>query len=236
MHPTIIITGITKGIGRAIAELFAFNGYNIAGCARDKKDLDTFKAELWNKYPNQKFLFALCDVSDKNDVQAFACDVVDEFDSIDILVNNAGVFLPGSLLQEDDGIFEKQMNTNLNSAYHISRIIVPKMIENKSGHVFNICSTASIMAYKNGASYSISKHALLGFNNGLRQELMHTGVRVTAVLPGATLTNSWAGTSEPINRFINPSDIAKTIWDVYNLASNTVVEEILIRPQLGDFT
>ena len=235
MKPTILITGITKGIGRAIAELFAKNGYNIAGCARDKKALDAFKAELWNKYPEQKFLFALCDVSDKNDVLAFAYDVTDEFERIDILVNNAGVFIPGSLLHEEDGIFEQQMNTNLASAYHLSRVIAPKMIAQKSGHIFNICSTASIKAYSNGASYCISKHAMLGFSKGLREELMPTGVRVTAVLPGATLTHSWAGTDHPEERFIKAEDIAQSIWDIHKLSANADVEEILIRPQLGDF-
>jgi NAD(P)-dependent dehydrogenase (short-subunit alcohol dehydrogenase family) len=232
---TVLITGVTKGIGRALAELFAKNGFNVAGCARNEKDVNEFKAKLWNNYDNQRFLFASVDVSDKLALQAFASDVLLEFQTIDVLINNAGVFIPGSILEEEDGIFEKQIHTNLSSAYHLTREIVPAMKAKKSGYVFNICSTASIMAYENGGSYCISKFALLGMTKVLRKELMEHNIKVSAVLPGATLTDSWAGTDLPAERFIKPQDIAKTIWDIYNLSGNTVVEEILIRPQLGDF-
>jgi NADP-dependent 3-hydroxy acid dehydrogenase YdfG len=106
----------------------------------------------------------------------------------------------------------------------------------KSGYVFNICSTASIKAYPNGGSYCISKFALLGMTKVLREELKEHNVKVTAILPGATLTDSWKGTDVPENRFIKPTDIAETIWNAYLLSKNTVIEEILIRPQLGDLS
>ncbi|MEI7979396.1 MAG: SDR family oxidoreductase [Bacteroidota bacterium] len=236
MKKTVLITGITKGIGRALAELFAEEGFNVAGCARNEKEINTFKAELWNKYENQRFLLASVDVSDKIAVQAFASDVLSEFETIDVLINNAGVFIPGNILGEDDGIFEKQINTNLASAYHLTREIVPGMKLKKSGYVFNICSTASIKAYPNGGSYCISKFALLGMTKVLREELKEHNVKVTAILPGATLTDSWKGTDVPENRFIKPTDIAETIWNAYLLSKNTVIEEILIRPQLGDLS
>jgi len=231
---TVLITGVTKGIGKALAELFAEEGFNIAGCARNEKELNEFKAELWNKYENQRFLFASVDVSDKVAVQAFASDVLAEFERIDILINNAGVFIPGTILGEDDGSFEKQINTNLASAYHLTREIVPSMKNRKYGYVFNICSTASIKAYPNGGSYCISKYAMLGMTKVLREELKEHNVKVTAVMPGATLTDSWKGTDLPETRFIKPQDVAETIWSVFCLSGNSVVEEIVIRPQLGD--
>jgi len=234
MGKTVLITGITKGIGRALAELFAQEGFHIAGCARNEKELNAFKAELWNKYENQRFLLASVDVSDKVAVQAFASDVLTEFETIDILINNAGIFIPGTILDEEDGSFEKQLNTNLASAYHLTREIVPTMKKRKYGYVFNICSTASIRAYPNGGSYCISKFAMLGMTKVLREELKEHGVKVTAVMPGATLTASWSGTDLPENRFIKPQDVAETIYGVYCLSGNTNVEEILIRPQLGD--
>lgn len=234
MGKTVLITGITKGIGRALAELFAANGFNIAGCARNEKEINTFKALLWNKYENQRFLIASVDVSDKVAVQAFASDVLLEFETIDVLINNAGVFIPGTILGEEDGIFEQQINTNLASAYHLTREIVPSMKANKQGSIFNICSTASIKAYPNGGSYCISKFALLGMTKVLREELMEHQIKVTAILPGATLTSSWEGTDLPAERFIKPQDVADTIWNIYNLSGNTVVEEVVIRPQLGD--
>lgn len=234
MNKTVLITGITKGIGRALAELFAEEGFNIAGCARNEKELNTFKAELWNKYENQRFLLASVDISDKIAVQAFASDVLTEFETIDILINNAGMYIPGSILQEDDGVFETQIQTNLASAYHLTREIVPTMKNRKHGYVFNICSTASITAYANGGSYCISKYAMLGMTKVLREELKEHNVNVTAILPGATLTSSWNGTDLPESRFILPKDVAETIWSIYNLSGNTVVEEVVIRPQLGD--
>ncbi|MBL7876963.1 MAG: SDR family NAD(P)-dependent oxidoreductase, partial [Cyclobacteriaceae bacterium] len=103
-----------------------------------------------------------------------------------------------------------------------------------SGHIFNICSIASIKAYPNGGSYAISKFALLGFSKVLREELKEHGIRVTAVLPGATKTASWAGSTLPDSRFIKPEDVAETIFSAYSLSPNAVVEELLIRPQLGD--
>ena len=107
-------------------------------------------------------------------------------------------------------------------------------MEAKSGHVFNICSIASLQAYEAGGSYSISKFAMLGLSKQLRHELKNFGVRVTAVMPGATLTDSWAGVDLPADRFIQAEDVAKTIQAVYELSSSADVEEIVIRPQLGD--
>ena len=231
---TVLITGITKGIGRAIAELFAEEGYNVAGCARNEKEINAFKAILWNKYENQRFLLASVDVSDKGAVQAFASDVLTEFETIDVLINNAGVFIPGSILEESEGVFEQQLNTNLASAYHLTREIVPGMKALKNGYVINICSTASIIAYPNGGSYCISKFAMLGMTKVLREELKPHNVKVTAVLPGPTLTNSWSQTDLPASRFVKPEDVAEAIWNITCLSKNTVVEELIIRPQLGD--
>jgi short-subunit dehydrogenase len=108
------------------------------------------------------------------------------------------------------------------------------MIAAKDGYIFNMCSIASIMAYPNGGSYSISKFALLGMTKVLREELKPHGIRVTAIMPGATLTASWEGVDLPAERFMKPEDVAETIYTAYALSKQSVVEEILIRPQLGD--
>jgi short-subunit dehydrogenase len=108
------------------------------------------------------------------------------------------------------------------------------MKRTREGHIFNVCSIASIQAYANGGAYAISKFALLGFSKCLREELKSYQIRVTAVLPGATRTASWDGTSLPDERFMPSEDIAETIFAAYALSNRSVVEEILIRPQLGD--
>jgi hypothetical protein len=111
---------------------------------------------------------------------------------------------------------------------------LPKLIENHKGHIINMCSIASKIAYPNGGSYSISKFALLGFSKVLREELKTKNIKVTSILPGATWSNSWAGVDLPKDRIMDAEDIAKVVWSCYDLADNVVVEDITIRPLLGD--
>lgn len=228
----IVVTGGTKGIGRAINEAFAGIGFNIITNARNQEELDQLNKELTHQYPGAKVFTQVCDMGNKEEVLNFATTIKQQFSNIDVLVNNAGVFMPGSIETEADGTFEALMNLNIGGSYHITRALLP-LIKMCQGHIFNICSTASITAYTNGGSYCISKFAMLGMSKVLREELKPQGVRVTSVLPGATLTNSWEGTSLPETRFMNPKDIAKAIVECYQLKT-AVVEELLLRPQLGD--
>ncbi len=233
-NKSIIITGASKGIGRAIALKFAENGFNVAVCARKQADLDKLKAELQQLSQNSKILTLPCDVRKKEEILAFAEQVKKEFENVDVLVNNAGIFLPGAVHNEAEGTLEQLIETNLYSAYYISRALLPAMIERKSGSIFNVSSVAGIQAYHNGGSYSISKFALLGFSKALREELKPHNIKVTSLIPGATYTDSWSGSGLPEERFMKAEDIAQAVWDVYNLSANTVVEEILLRPVLGD--
>ncbi len=228
----IVVTGGTKGIGRAINEAFAGIGFNIISCARNQAELGLLNKELSGQYPEAKIFTQVCDMGKKEEVLNFASTIKQQFSKIDVLVNNAGVFMPGTLESEADGTFETLMNLNIGGSYHITRALLP-LIKMCQGHIFNICSTASITAYTNGGSYCISKFAMLGMSKVLREELKPQGVRVTSVLPGATLTHSWEGTTLPETRFMNPKDIAKAIVECYQLKT-AVVEELLLRPQLGD--
>jgi short-subunit dehydrogenase len=150
------------------------------------------------------------------------------------LINNAGIFIPGTILNEQDGTLERMMDTNLYSAYYLTKAVYPLMQQSLKPHIFNMCSIASFMAYPNGGSYAISKFALLGLTKVLRAELKTEGIRVTAIMPGATWTDSWAGADFPEDRLMDADDIAETIWTAYQLNRKSVVEEIIIRPQLGD--
>jgi short-subunit dehydrogenase len=233
MSNAIAITGGTKGIGRAIINLFADKGFDIITCSRSKADLEGLKAEIEVKNPKVFFEGIETDLSEIKGVNEFINFAQTHSTGLQVLVNNAGIFVPGQIYTEEAGIFEKTMNTNLTSAYHITRGLIHSIMNNK-GHVFNICSTASIMPYAQGGSYCISKHALLGMTKALREEMKEHEVRVTAVLPGATMTASWAGTDLPEERFMNAEDVAHALWGAYALSERSVVEEILIRPQLGD--
>lgn len=229
----IIITGASKGIGKAIAQQFAAANNMLFLCARNEDVLNKTANELRRQFPQSTIHTKSVDMRQKQTVQAFAAWCL-SFGVPDILVNNAGKFLPGSVHSEEDGILEKMIETNLYSAYHLTRALLPAMIKNKSGHIFNICSIASLQAYKNGGSYSISKFALLGFSKNLREELKLHNIKVTAVLPGATLSDSWAGSGVDEKRIMEADDVAKMIFAASQLSPQACVEEIIMRPQLGD--
>ena len=124
------------------------------------------------------------------------------------------------------------LNTNLYSAYHLSRGLLSLL--KPGSDIINICSVASLKPYPGGGSYGISKYAMLGFSQNLREELKDAGIRVTAVMPGATLTDSWAGVELPEERFIPAEDVAEAVCNAIRLSPRTVVEDIVLRPQLGD--
>ncbi len=229
----IIITGASKGIGKAIANIFAAADNTILLCSRGEKSLYDTVAELQTLYPESSIKGMVCDISNKEEVLLFAKWCLKQ-GKPDILVNNAGQYLPGSVHEEADGILEQLMETNLYSAYHLTRALLPTMIAAKSGHIFNICSIASLQAYANGGSYSISKFALLGFSKNLREELKPKGIKVTAVCPGATMSASWDGASIDPQRIMEAEDIAKMVFTAANLSPMAVVEDIIMRPQLGD--
>lgn len=233
MAKSIVVTGGTKGIGKAIIRRFASEGFSIYTCARTGHALEALSAEISDDFPKVKVTAIQADLSRKEEVLAFAAAVKKEAVP-DILVNNTGVFLPGSIHSEPEGNFELLMQTNLYSAYYLTRAFSGEMIQRKSGHVFSIGSIAGLTAYANGGSYAISKWAMLGFTKCLREELKAYNIKVTSILPGATFTDSWEGVEIPRERFMEAADVAEAVWGAYNLSPYSVVEEIIIRPQLGD--
>jgi short-subunit dehydrogenase len=225
MAKLLVVTGGSKGIGRAIIKKFAAEGFEAITCSRSKTGFEDIGGKVHH---------FVADMSVKTQVKAFTTFVAGFNRPVDVLVNNAGYFLPGQVIDEPEGTLESMIEGNLYSAYYMSRGIAPGMRKARSGHIFNMCSIASIQPYPNGGSYAISKFAMLGLSKMLREELKESGVRVTAVLPGATLTASWEGTDLPDDRFMSAEDIAESVWAAYSLSKRSVVEEILIRPQLGD--
>lgn len=232
----IVITGASKGLGKAIAAAFAQDkkGHHFFLCARNKTELEMAASDLKDRYPENTIHTKTCDVADKNALLEFVNRIKEHTTKIDILVNNAGIYLPGNAAGEDDGMLEKLMQVNTYSAYHLTRMILPGMITQKSGHIFNICSIASLTAYHNGGAYSISKFALYGFSKNLREEMKPHGIKVTHVLPGAAFTDSWSGSGIDPKRIMEAADIAKMVYAAAHLSAQACVEEIILRPQLGD--
>lgn len=223
---SIFISGASKGIGLAIARRFHAEGWKVGISARGEEALAQAAAEMPGLITWQ------ADMANKESVQALALAVAREMGPLSILVNNAGIYLPGEMHTEADEDFENLMATNVFSAYYLTKGLVPAMKEQKKGSIFNLGSIASVMPY--GGTYAVTKHALLGFSRVLREELKPHGVRVVCLMPGAVRTASWEGTDLPEERFMPAEDMASLVWDVHHLSPRTVVEELIVRPQLGD--
>lgn len=236
MEKYVVVTGGSKGIGRAVVLRFLRAGFAVVTCARNNQDLEALQAEARQQSAAPVLHTFPADLSEPADCRRFTDFVLNLGGAVEVLVNNTGAFLPGRLQDEpQDGSQLRQMlAVNLLSAYDVTLPLLPSLIARGQGHIFTVCSTASIAAYPNGGSYGIAKHALYGFTRNLREELKGQGIRVTAVLLGATLTASWEGVDLPAERFIRAEDVAEAIFGAYSLSPQAVVEELLIRPQLGD--
>jgi short-subunit dehydrogenase len=229
----IIITGAARGIGKAIATAFAAEGHTILLCARNEQGLNETAAKIKQLHPTCTVHAMVADLSVQESVNNFAAWCL-QYGTPHILINNAGGFTPGNIIDEPEGSLENMINNNLYSAYYLTRKLVPAMVENASGHIFNICSIASLQAYNGGGSYGISKYAMNGFSQNLRHELKTKGIKVTTVFPGAVFTDSWGDFDNSNNRIMEVDDIAKMIMACTKLSAAAVPEEIVMRPQLGD--
>lgn len=234
MNPHAVITGATEGIGKAITEKLLKEGCSVAVCARNEEKLEALAAAWQAQYPAQVILPLRCDMSRKEEVQHFARQVLERMGNVTILVNNAGIFQPGQLATEPEGQLEKIMDVNLFGPYHLTRALLPQMKQASSGHIFNLCSVASLRAYENGGAYSISKYALLGFSENLREELREYDIKVTSICPGAVWSNSWSGSGVARERIMEATDIAELVWTGYRLSAQAGLETIILRPLKGD--
>ncbi|MEO6849225.1 MAG: SDR family oxidoreductase [Mucilaginibacter sp.] len=228
-----IITGATKGMGRAVAIAFAKEGINLAVCARNEKDLDEFKQELLSINPHINVVVLVADGSVKEQLLKFAAEADRQLGFISIIVNNLGMFAPVSILDEGENDFNKQLNTNLMPAYHLYRYFGKAMMKARAGHIFTICSVAALDPIPAAGSYSVTKFALLGLSKIMRLEMQPYNVKVTTVIPGSTLTDSWKDAVVDKNKFVLPEDIASAIVNIYKMSAGANVDEIIIRPVGG---
>jgi short-subunit dehydrogenase len=228
-----LITGATKGMGRAIAIAFANQGINLAINSRKADDLDAFKAELLQINPAIKVFTAVADGSNKAQLLQFAKGAEQQLGAINIIVNNLGMYQYAKILDDEQGLFEKMINTNLMPAYELYRFFGKTMIAAGEGHIFNICSVAALNPVVDAGTYSITKAALLSLNNVMRLEMQKHGIKVTAVIPGSTLTDSWTGQEVDANTMVLPEDVASAIVNIYNMSKGANVDQIIIKPAGG---
>jgi short-subunit dehydrogenase len=217
-----------------MAERFAAGGYDLYLCSRDGDRLAEAKRELNDGHPRIAVHIRQTDMGEKTQVLGFGQWLLDADVGVDVLINNAGQFVPGSVHDEPEGVLERLMAVNLYSAYHLTRALLPSMMRRKKGHIFNICSVASLQAYPNGGAYSITKYAMAGFSTNLREEMKKHQIKVTTVYPGAAYTDSWAGSGVDPDRIMTAADVAEMVYSASLLSPRATVEEILLRPQAGD--
>ncbi|MFN8279824.1 MAG: SDR family oxidoreductase [Saprospiraceae bacterium] len=229
-----LITGASKGIGLAIAKRMAKEKIELILTSRNAIELESVKSEIQDEYHNLRIDCYTADLSHKQDIEKLASEIYNHHSEINILVNNAGTYLRGNINDADDGMLEKLMATNLYSAFHLTRLMLPLLRKRTPGYIFNMSSIAGLEPYSGGHLYCISKFALTGFSQCLREELMQDGIKVCTIYPGATWSDSWKGADLPIDRIMQASDIAEAIAAQLKMSPSAVIEEILLRPQLGD--
>ena len=231
--PTILITGASQGMGRAAAQAFAaLPDARLALVARNEERLEE-TCDLSRAHGAEAGAFP-CDVTDEAAVEEMAASVRAAFGTPDVVLNNAGLFETGAVVDMTVEAFNRQVAVNLTSAFMVTRVFLREMLERGSGHLFYVCSVASLRAYPGAVAYCAAKHGVLGLARAMREETRAHGLRVTAVLPGATWTPSWYGSDVPEERLMPPEDIAQAMLDVWRLSDRTVVEELLLRPREGD--
>ncbi|RYD89093.1 MAG: SDR family oxidoreductase, partial [Sphingobacteriales bacterium] len=175
----------------------------------------------------------VADASNRKELINFAEFTEKKLGFIGIIVNNVGMYKHLPILEDDENSFEKQVNTNLLPAYELYRFFGKSMVSVGEGHIFSICSVASINPIAEAGVYSVTKYALLGLNKVMRLEMQPHGVKVTAIIPGSTLTDSWKGMEVDKNQMVLPEDVAEAIVTIYNMSKGANVDEIIIKPAGG---
>ena len=233
-RPVILVTGASQGIGEAIAKVFAkeVRGGRLALVARNVRGLQA-TAKACIKFGAKAEAFE-CDVSNETSVGLMAEAVQERFGAVDVLVNNAGAFAMAPFVETKVEEFDRMYAVNLRSAFLVTQAFLPAMLKRKAGDVFLMSSIAGLEAYPQSAAYCAAKFGVTGLAKVLRAETKDHGVRVCCVHPGATWSPSWSKSGVKPERIMPAEDIARAILDVYRLGRRTVVEEIVLRPQLGD--
>ena len=236
---TILITGATSGIGLATAKKFANKKNQLILCGRRQHKLDEISNEI-SKITN--VLTLRFDVSDKEEVNKVLENIPKEFSSIDILINNAGNAHGLDTIQEgslDD--WDNMIDSNVKGLLYVSRVIIPKMIEQNSGHIINIGSLAGREVYEKGNIYCATKHAVNAISKAMRIDLNKTGIKVSEINPGLVETdfsnvrfkgdNNRAEKVYQGYKALQADDIADIIEFVINRPSHVNIADILVLPQ-----
>ena len=231
-NKVVLITGASSGIGKQTAIEFAKLGSNIILVARTKNKLEQVENQL--KQFNVITLVCPCDVSKKEQVENMSKIVLKKFNSVDILINNAGFAIYGSVFDLSIDEIESQMETNYFGMIYCTKLFLPLMIKQKSGHIVNVASVAASFGLPGISSYCASKFAMLGFSEGLKHELSGTGVGITVVSPIMVKTEFFDHPSfEKMPKYsptsLNPKTVAKAIVKAANSSRLEIITPSVVR-------
>ncbi|OBZ10160.1 3-ketoacyl-ACP reductase [Bacillus sp. FJAT-26390] len=221
-----IITGAGKGIGKAIAVALASEGVNLGLVARTSSDLEALQAELANKYSINVYI-AKADVSVKADVDQAIAALKESLGSIDILINNAGIGTFGTLLDMDPDVWEQIIQTNVMGTYYVTRAALPTMLEQSSGSIINIASSAGERGFATGSAYCASKFAVIGMTEALMQEVRKSNIRVTALTPSTVNTELASNAGLKIgdeDRMMQAEDLAELVLAALKLPDRVFIK------------
>ena len=240
MNKIALITGATSGIGRAVADIFAENKYNLIVTGRRSERLQELKAALEQQHGIS--VLALCfDVRDNDEVVRNIESLPVEWRNIDVLVNNAGLAVGLNHIQ--DGVlddWERMIDTNIKGLLYVTRAVSPLMVARNSGHIVNICSIAGKEVYENGNVYCATKHAVDALSKAMRIDMLGHNIKVTNVCPGAVETEfsivrfkgdtqRAAGTYKGIEP-LTGRDIAECIYFAVSLPEHVCINDMMIMP------
>ncbi len=232
--PVVVVTGASQGIGAAIARAFSSGipGVRLALVARSSANL-ALVARSCGRLGAVAAAFP-CDVTDEAAVAGLEGAVRRRFGAVDVLINNAGKYAGSPFLATSAVDFDRMLSANLRSLFLVTRAFAPGMIRRRRGDIFNMGSVAGLVAYPGSPAYTAAKFGVTGLSKAMRAEFKDKGVRVCCVHPGATLSPSWKGSGVPARRMMPAEDVAAAFLALYRMTRRTVVEEIILRPQLGD--
>ncbi|MFU1792697.1 3-ketoacyl-ACP reductase [Paenibacillus azoreducens] len=225
-NKTAIITGAGKGIGRAIATALAKEGVNLGLMARTASDLEALKESLSKVYGVSVYT-ATADVSSRSEVEAAVSKLKEELGRIDILINNAGIATFGTVAEMDPEEWERIIQVNLLGTYYVSRAVLPAMLDQNSGDIINISSTAGEKGFATGSAYCASKFGIMGLTESLLQEVRKKNIRVVALTPSTVNTDLARTNNLSIgeeDRMMQPEDVAELTLAALKLPARVFVK------------
>jgi 3-oxoacyl-[acyl-carrier protein] reductase len=229
----IWITGASRGIGRAVAEQLLRDGHTVAATARTAEQLDSLR-NLVSK--DASFLPIPVDVTVYTDVIKAVEAILQEFGSIDVFIGNAGVTRFKTIEETSIEELDEIIDTNLKGMSYCIKALLPSMLRRRNGWILSTISVTAHKTFTKSGAYAASKSGLLSFINVLREEVRDKGIKVTAFIPGAVDTEMWPGKvrEKYRDRMMKASDIAVLVSSLLAAPANMMLEEILVRPVLGD--